>query len=184
MLTHKSLTNRPETTAHLYLHYHIWVLWMRKKWSWVQNLQSKAAPETLQLPWRMHPWANTGANKRPRQLTQPIDTTHGDCHDRTNGGWPCVFALLSSAKPLPRFQTCWTCEYRSVLGGEFEETWFIWAISISIPHIHNTETLLLRVHSDILTPMDKRNITMLVSFHLLAAFDIIDHQILLQRLER
>ena len=49
---------------------------------------------------------------------------------------------------------------------------------------HSTETLLLKVKSDILMKMDKGDIVMLVLLDLSAAFDTIDHEILLNRLEK
>ena len=48
---------------------------------------------------------------------------------------------------------------------------------------HSTETALLKVHSDILESMDHGKIMLLVMLDLSAAFDTIDHQILLTRLE-
>ncbi len=49
---------------------------------------------------------------------------------------------------------------------------------------HSTETALLKVRNDILMEMDKRNTVMLVLLDLSAAFDTIDHNILIHRLER
>ena len=47
---------------------------------------------------------------------------------------------------------------------------------------HSTETALLRVQNDILLSMDKQNVVMLILLDLSAAFDTIDHGILLDRL--
>ena len=47
---------------------------------------------------------------------------------------------------------------------------------------HSTETTLLKVKSDILGAMDKGEVVCLVLLDLSAAFDTIDHTILLQRL--
>ncbi len=47
---------------------------------------------------------------------------------------------------------------------------------------HSTETALLRVQNDILMETDKGNVVLLVLLDLSAAFDIIDHEILLNRL--
>ena len=47
---------------------------------------------------------------------------------------------------------------------------------------HNTETALVRVCNDILRAIDQRKITILVLLDLSAAFDTMDHQILLDRL--
>jgi len=44
---------------------------------------------------------------------------------------------------------------------------------------HSTETAMLRVWSDILTAADSRQVTLLGLFDLLAAFDYVDHDILL-----
>ena len=49
---------------------------------------------------------------------------------------------------------------------------------------HATETALLRVISDLLNSMDKRKVTLLGLLVLSAAFDCVDHDILLSRLER
>jgi hypothetical protein len=48
---------------------------------------------------------------------------------------------------------------------------------------HSTETALLRVHSDILSALDSGSSCILVLLDLSAAFDTIDHQILLERLD-
>ena len=47
---------------------------------------------------------------------------------------------------------------------------------------HSTETALLRVQNDILQAIDRKKCVMLLLLHLSAAFDTIDHEILLQRL--
>ena len=49
---------------------------------------------------------------------------------------------------------------------------------------HSTETAMLRVLSDALTAADNRQVTLLGMLDLSAAFDCVDHLILLQRLER
>ena len=48
---------------------------------------------------------------------------------------------------------------------------------------HSTETALLRVFNDLLTAIDEDKISVLHLLDLWAAFDTIDHQILLSRLE-
>jgi hypothetical protein len=48
---------------------------------------------------------------------------------------------------------------------------------------HSTETALLRIQNDILCAIDKQKVTALVLLDLSAAFDTIDHSILLHRLE-
>lgn len=48
---------------------------------------------------------------------------------------------------------------------------------------HSTETALLRVRNDILLNMNKQQVTLLVCLDLSAAFETIEHTILLQRLE-
>ena len=47
---------------------------------------------------------------------------------------------------------------------------------------HSTETVLLRVVNDILSALDNDNLSVLLQLGLSAAFDTIDHQILLSRL--
>ena len=49
--------------------------------------------------------------------------------------------------------------------------------------VHSTETALLRVHHDIATALDNNSCSILVMLDLSAAFDVIDHGILYQRLE-
>ena len=48
---------------------------------------------------------------------------------------------------------------------------------------HSTETALLKIQNDILSAMDKQRVTLLVLLDLSAAFDTIDHQVLLHRLQ-
>jgi len=48
---------------------------------------------------------------------------------------------------------------------------------------HSTETALLKVHSDIAEALDKGYMTALIMVDLSAAFDLIDHPILLKHLE-
>ncbi|PFX26452.1 putative RNA-directed DNA polymerase from transposon BS [Stylophora pistillata] len=47
---------------------------------------------------------------------------------------------------------------------------------------HNTETALIRVHNDIAMAIDQRNSAILVLFDVSAAFDTVDHGLLLSRL--
>lgn len=48
---------------------------------------------------------------------------------------------------------------------------------------HSTETALLNVRNDILMAMDRQHVTLLVDLDLSVAFDTVDHQVLLRRLE-
>ena len=49
--------------------------------------------------------------------------------------------------------------------------------------LHSTETALLRIQSDILTALDSKQCTILVMLDLSAAFDTIDHEVMLNRLK-
>ena len=48
---------------------------------------------------------------------------------------------------------------------------------------HSTETALLKVKNDILTNMDTGHVTLLVLLDLSAAFDTVDHDVLIHRLQ-
>ena len=47
---------------------------------------------------------------------------------------------------------------------------------------HSTETALLRVHNDLLIAIDKQKVSILVLLDLPAAFDTVNHSVLLERL--
>ena len=49
---------------------------------------------------------------------------------------------------------------------------------------HSTETVLVKVFSDIVDALGDGNIAILALFDLTAAFDTVNHRILLQRLQR
>ncbi len=49
---------------------------------------------------------------------------------------------------------------------------------------HSTETALLRVHNDIMINMNKQHVTLVVFLDLSAAFDTVDHGVLIRRLEQ
>ena len=49
---------------------------------------------------------------------------------------------------------------------------------------HSTETAWLRVISDLLSSMDRPELTLLGLLDLSAAFDCVDHEIILSRMER
>ena len=53
----------------------------------------------------------------------------------------------------------------------------------SYRQIHSTKTALLKVHNHILLNMDQQEVTLLVLLDLSAAFDTIDHEILIDTLE-
>ena len=47
---------------------------------------------------------------------------------------------------------------------------------------HSTETALMRVHNDVAMALDRREIAVLVLLDLSAAFDTLDHAILIERM--
>ena len=58
-----------------------------------------------------------------------------------------------------------------------------WLYNESILFFHSTETALLEVLDGLYTAADNKQVTILTSLHLSAAFDTVDHEILLERLQ-
>ena len=56
------------------------------------------------------------------------------------------------------------------------------ALQSSYRQFHGTETALIKVMNDILLKMNSQHVTMLILLDLSAAFDTVDHRILLERL--
>ena len=55
------------------------------------------------------------------------------------------------------------------------------ALQSSYRQFHSTETALIKVMNDILSKMNSQHVTMLILFNLSAAFDTVNHRILLER---
>ena len=66
------------------------------------------------------------------------------------------------------------CEHNAPLPGKFQS---------GFQKFHSTETVLLKVQSNILMSMDNHEILLLVPLDLSAAFDTIDHEVLFSNLE-
>ena len=83
----------------------------------------------------------------------------------------------------------------SVLCQKYWKTWLLntfmnifttitYQMIYSLQRFHSSETALLKIHNDIVDNMDNDKVTALTLLDLSAAFDTIDHLILLQRLHR
>ena len=98
----------------------------------------------------------------------------------------CQSASLSNLRPLKNLQSiskltkrvayCQTQEH--LVRSELYPT-----LQSAYRAGHSTETALLKVHKDILLNMGNQRVTLLVPLDLSSAFDTVDHEVLLRRLE-
>ena len=99
---------------------------------------------------------------------------------------PCQSASLSDLRPVSNLQFISKLSERAV----YNQTQEHLVRSELYPTLHlacragnSTATALLKVHNDILLNMDHQRVTILVLLDLSSAFDTVDHEVLLRRLE-
>ena len=99
---------------------------------------------------------------------------------------PCESASLSNLRPVSNLQFISKLTERAV----YYQTQEHLVRSELYPTLqsayragHSTETALLKVHNDILLNMDNQRVTLLVLLDLISAFDTVDHEVLLRRLQ-
>ena len=98
----------------------------------------------------------------------------------------CQSASLSNLIPVSNLQFISKLTERAVYNQTQEHlvrSELYPTLQSTYPAGHSTETALLKVHNDILLNMNHRRVTLLVLLDLSAAFDTVDHEVLLRRLE-
>ena len=99
---------------------------------------------------------------------------------------PCESASPSNLRPLRNLQFIWKLTERAVYYQSQEHlvrSALYPTLQAAYQAGNSTETALLKVHNDSLLNMGNQRVTLLVLLDLSSAFDIVDHEVLLRRLE-
>ena len=105
----------------------------------------------------------------------PVPKSRATSSDDVSNYWP-ISQLSFISKVLERVVA-------NRIRSHLEEYHLFDKYQLAYRAAHSTETALLRVHHDITSTLDKGSTVALVMLDQSAAFDVIDHDILLQRLE-
>ena len=126
------------------------------------NTFSKQIPSNWILPWRVE-------NALVKPLLKKL-------------GLELVFPSFRPVSNLPFISKLAEKASVNQLSGHMNKVWSLPSGQSAYRPFHSTETALLKVQSDILLNMDDQKVTLLVMLDLSAAFDTIDHSILLETL--
>ena len=95
---------------------------------------------------------------------------------------PTVHSLTGLYQCFPSYLSYWKNIYVNICMGFLQQRNLLYRLQSGFRKRHSTETALIRLIDQLLLDLDKNRVTGLIFVDYIKAFDLIDHQVLLNKL--